>query len=414
MPGQVVSPGVVIGILGPTGVGKTQVGIALAARLGVRVISCDSLQIYRGMPVLTNQPSATEINAVPHEMIGVADPTEEWSAARYAQAVRPLIEADLARVGHALLVGGTGLYMRAAVGPLAAPPPTPPALQAELEARAERDGPEALHRELALLDATAAASIHPRNVRRVVRALGALLATRGAVTDVASVESSAGASPGASRAPSAAQAARKTAGDSSVMRSAEKDAGRMAKEEAGEAAQADAREAASVGTGEAAQAGAGEAARKMPYRWSGRSDLWAPRYHHPTVLVGLTLPREELHRRINTRTGEMLRAGAVQEVAAVLAAYSGGQGGRDLARGIGKAIGFRIIAEHLAGGSGYNEVEGRLAAATRGYARRQLTWMRKVPGIVIMDVSERDPVAVAADIHAHVRERSALLSNTGQ
>ena len=110
----------------------------------------------------------------------------------------------------------------------------------------------------------------------------------------------------------------------------------------------------------------------------------------------------------------MLRAGAVQEVAAVLAAHPGGQGGRDLARGIGKAIGFRIIAEHLAGGLGYDEVEGRLAAATRGYARRQLTWMRKVPGIVIMDVSERDPVAVAADIHAHVRERSALLSNTGQ
>ncbi len=125
VPGQVVSPGVVIGILGPTGVGKTQVGIALAARLGVRVISCDSLQIYRGMPVLTNQPSATEINAVPHEMIGVAEPTEEWSAARYAQAVRPLIEADLARVGHALLVGGTGLYMRAAVGP-PPPPPRPP------------------------------------------------------------------------------------------------------------------------------------------------------------------------------------------------------------------------------------------------------------------------------------------------
>lgn len=184
------------------------------------------------------------------------------------------------------------------------------------------------------------------------------------------------------------------------MRSAEKVAGRMAQEGAGGAAQAGAREAASVGTG--------EAARKTPYQWSGRSDLWAPRYHHPTVLVGLTLPREELHRRINTRTGEMLRAGAVQEVAAVLAAHPGGQGGRDLARGIGKAIGFRIIAEHLAGGLGYDEVEGRLAAATRGYARRQLTWMRKVPGIVIMDVSERDPVAVAADIHAHVRERSAV------
>ncbi|NLG66235.1 MAG: hypothetical protein GX536_00815 [Actinobacteria bacterium] len=406
MPGRVVSPGVVIGILGPTGVGKTQVGIALAARLGVRVISCDSLQIYRGMPVLTNQPSATEINAVPHEMIGVADPTEEWSAARYAQAVRPLIDADLARVGHALLVGGTGLYMRAAVGPLAAPPPTPPALQAELEARAECDGPEALHRELALLDATAAASIHPRNVRRVVRALGALLATRGAVTDVASVEPSVGASPGVSRAPCAAQVSGKTAGGSSVMRSAEKVAGRMAQEGAGGAAQAGAREAASVGTG--------EAARKKPYQWSGRSDLWAPRYHHPTVLVGLTLPREELHRRINTRTREMLRAGAVQEAAAVLAAHPGGQGGRDLERGIGKAIGFRIIAEHLAGGLGHDEVEGRLAAATRGYARRQLTWMRKVPDIVIMDVSERDPVAVAADIHAHVRERSALLSNTGQ
>ncbi len=81
----------------PQGWGKTQVGIALAARLGVRVISCDSLQIYHGMPVLTNQPSPTEINAVPHEMIGVADPRRSGGGATRRRCAP--IEADLARVG---------------------------------------------------------------------------------------------------------------------------------------------------------------------------------------------------------------------------------------------------------------------------------------------------------------------------
>lgn len=311
---------VVVGVLGPTGVGKTTIGIELARRLGTRVISCDSLQLYRGLPVLTNQPLPEELAAVPHAMVAVADPLDEWSAARYAACVKPLMEQDLARSGRALLVGGTGLYLRAAVGPLEARPEVPPALQKELETRAAKEGPEALHRELVELDPQAAACIHPRNTRRVIRALGVILA----------------------------------------------------------------------------------GAPEGPTRWSGRHDLWEARYWYPTVIVGLTMPRDELYRRINLRTRQMLERGAVEEVAGVLAGCDQRVGARALARGVGKAIGFRLVEAHLRGELSREELEDRLAAATRAYARRQLTWMRKVPGIVIMNVYGRAPEAVAADIAERV------------
>jgi tRNA dimethylallyltransferase len=138
-------------------------------------------------------------------------------------------------------------------------------------------------------------------------------------------------------------------------------------------------------------------------RWSGRDDLWSPSYYHPTMLVGLTLPREDLYARINLRTRHMLREGAIEEVATILARYGqAGEGEGALARGIGKAIGFRLLAEHLRGKLALEDVEDRLAAATRAYARRQLTWMRKMPGVVIMDVSGREPGDVAAEIAAGV------------
>mgnify|MGYP000897191931 CR=1 FL=1 len=313
----------VVGVLGPTGVGKTAVGVELAAMLGTRVISCDSLQIYRGLPILTNQPSGAERCGVRHEMVGIAEPLEEWSAAQYARAVRPLIEQDLETGGAALLVGGTGLYMRAAVAPLAAPPPAPRVLQQELEARAAIEGPAALHAELSRLDPAAAAAIDPRNVRRLVRALAV-------VKTSVSVE-----------------------GDE--------------------------------------------------VRWSGRSDLWDPIYYHHTMLVGLTLPRTELYARINLRTQHMLQQGAVAEVAAILEQHGRTEEGRRaLERGIGKAIGFRLLAAHLEGEMSLEEVEEKLSAATRAYARRQLTWMRKMPGVVIMDVSGREPGDVAAEIAAGV------------
>ena len=167
----------VIAIFGPTGVGKTRVAIELARLLGVRIISCDSMQIYRGFPVLTNQPTAEERKAAQHELVGFVDPRLAFSAAEYARAARPLIEEDLQQQGRALVVGGTGLYMRAALAPLAVEVEGDPLLRERLEGRAAAEGAGSLYAELANLDPEAAKVIDPRNVRRLIRALEAIYLT---------------------------------------------------------------------------------------------------------------------------------------------------------------------------------------------------------------------------------------------
>ncbi len=169
--------GRVIGLLGPTGAGKTAVGVELARLLGVGVISCDSMQIYRGFSVLTNQPTVLEAGGVPHALMGCIEPGVSFSAGEYAALARPLIEESLSTWGWALVVGGSGLYMRAALAPLAMPAGSDPERRKVLEARLESEGAEALHAELATIDPVAAQAIDPRNSRRVVRALEAVGAT---------------------------------------------------------------------------------------------------------------------------------------------------------------------------------------------------------------------------------------------
>ncbi|MHB0978596.1 MAG: tRNA (adenosine(37)-N6)-dimethylallyltransferase MiaA [Thermoleophilia bacterium] len=161
----------VVALFGPTGVGKTAVAVELAVRLGVRVISCDSMQIYRDFPVLTNQPGHEERRGVEHEFVGVADPEEEWNAADYGRMAQVRIDEDVRVRGRAVIAGGTGLYLRAALAPLAIPPASDPERLEALRLRAETEGAEALHRELEALDPEAAARISAQNVRRVVRAL---------------------------------------------------------------------------------------------------------------------------------------------------------------------------------------------------------------------------------------------------
>lgn len=334
--------GTVIGMLGPTGVGKTAVAIELARLLNTWVISCDSMQVYRGFPVLTNQPSAAELQAVPHALVGCLDPAEVCTAAEYAALARPLIEEDLAEAGWALVVGGTGLYMRAALAPLDVAADADPDLRHRLEARAAAEGSDGLHAELARLDPEAARSIDARNVRRVIRALEAISVT-----------------------------------------------GRV---------------------------------------WSGRDDLWAPSYTHPTVIVGLTMKREELYRRIDLRAAQIVDGGAVEEVRRFgeaqgfgweagegdstladgsedrLAGGSGlrpaGGGARPGAPGIRSAIGYPEICRYLEGRQTRQETIDQIAAATRRYARRQLTWLRKVGDAVIIDVQDRDPRDIAREIAA--------------
>src|SRR5258708_1954226 len=171
-----------IALVGPTAAGKTALALALAERLPKRiaceVVSADSRQIYRGMDVATAKPTAAERARLPHHLLDVGWPDESYTLAQYQPDATEAIAAIHARGRLPLLVGGTGLYVRAVVDGLAIPAVAPdPALRAALEAEAAARGSAALHARLAALDPEAAARIAPTNVPRVVRALEGSLRT---------------------------------------------------------------------------------------------------------------------------------------------------------------------------------------------------------------------------------------------
>ncbi|WP_207023039.1 tRNA (adenosine(37)-N6)-dimethylallyltransferase MiaA [Phycicoccus sp. DTK01] len=160
----------VVAVVGATATGKSGLGVALAHRLGGEVVSADASQLYRGMDVGTAKLTLAEREGVPHHQLDVLDVVEEASLAAYQREARADLEAVLGRGRVPLLVGGSGLYVRAALDRLEIPP-TDPEVRAALQARADAEGTAALYDELAALDPAAAAAIEPNNTRRVVRAL---------------------------------------------------------------------------------------------------------------------------------------------------------------------------------------------------------------------------------------------------
>ncbi|MBT9258087.1 tRNA (adenosine(37)-N6)-dimethylallyltransferase MiaA [Phycicoccus sp. MAQZ13P-2] len=160
----------VVAVVGATATGKSGLGVALAHRLGGEVVSADASQLYRGMDVGTAKLTLAEREGVPHHQLDVLDIVEEASLAAYQREARADLEAVLGRGRVPLLVGGSGLYVRAALDRLEIPP-TDPEVRAALQARADTEGTPALFDELAVLDPAAAAAIEPNNTRRVVRAL---------------------------------------------------------------------------------------------------------------------------------------------------------------------------------------------------------------------------------------------------
>ena len=162
----------IVCVVGPTACGKTTLGVLLAKRYGGEVVSADSMQIYRGMTIGTAAPTAEEMDGVPHHMIAVADPAEQWSAARYAQAAIPIVDDILKRGKLPILVGGTGLWLDAVVqGREFAPGQAGGAVRRELEAQLAAEGMEALLQELRRVDPESAARLHPADTKRILRAL---------------------------------------------------------------------------------------------------------------------------------------------------------------------------------------------------------------------------------------------------
>lgn len=168
----------VVAVVGPTASGKTSLGIAVAEHFGGEIVSCDSMQIYRGLPIGTAQPTAEEAAVVPHHMVAFLDVRERFSVFDYVAAAGKVVSEIYSKNKLPVLVGGTGLYARSLLRGFVFEENTGnEALRAELTARGERDGFDKLYDELKALDPAAAEKIHPNNVKRVVRALEYCLLT---------------------------------------------------------------------------------------------------------------------------------------------------------------------------------------------------------------------------------------------
>jgi tRNA dimethylallyltransferase len=155
----------VLAIFGPTASGKSAVAEALADRIPAELVSADSMQVYRGLPILTNQP------AHPTRLVGVWDLDHEASVGEYAELAHAAVDEILAAGRTPIVVGGTGLYLRAALADLDVPPAPPPGARERFERLYERLGPERAHALLADRDPAVAGGVHPNDRRRVVRAL---------------------------------------------------------------------------------------------------------------------------------------------------------------------------------------------------------------------------------------------------
>jgi tRNA dimethylallyltransferase len=290
----------ILAIFGPTSVGKTGVAVAVAELLRERgedplAISCDAIQVYRGLEVLSGAAGPGERERLEHRLIGVVTVGDEFSAGRFAQLAHREIDELLELGRRPIVVGGTGLYLRAALSDLDLRPPVPEEIRRQVEEEMVAGGPQTLHAEL---DPDLAATIHPNDRKRISRTL--------------------------------------------ELQRAGLEPPRVHKE-------------------------------------GGR--LWTAALRHPTVLVGLTIDGNELADRIDARVDAMVGGGVLEEVADAERA-----GASRTARA---AIGFEQL---LAG-----DVEAT-KSAQRAYARRQLTWMRRMEGVQVIDRTELSDTEVAERI----------------
>lgn len=161
----------IFALVGPTAVGKTDVSIALARAVNAEIVGCDSMQVYRGMPILTQQPAPEQRAGIPHHLIDCVEPSEPFNVGQYRELALEAIGDIHSRGKAVLLVGGTGLYLKALAEGFCDAPPADVKIREELLAAAEVQGAPALHERLHMVDPVAAAKIHPRDARRLVRAL---------------------------------------------------------------------------------------------------------------------------------------------------------------------------------------------------------------------------------------------------
>jgi tRNA dimethylallyltransferase len=288
----------VLALFGPTASGKTAVAGILRERLGAEVVSADSAAVYAGLPIITAAPP------YPALLVGVVPLDQEMSVGAYQQLAHDAVDS----LTRPLIVGGTGLYFRAALSGLELPPPPEDGRRRFWQDEYDRLGGDAAHALLAECDAAAAARVHPNDRRRIVRALEL-------------------AETGESLAPVA-------------------------------------------------------------------DGLWTESTRRPTTIVALDVPLEELDRRIDERTRAMVADGAADEAARAFAGPLSGT-----ARKVLGLVEFGTLPE--------GEAIDAVIAATRRLARYQRKWLRRMPGVVMLD-GTRPPEEVADAIVALEREREQV------
>ncbi len=161
----------IIALVGPTGTGKTAVSIELAQALGAEIISCDAMQVYRHMTVLSQAPTRVQRRQVPHHLIECLEPTESFSVGQYRELAGPILRQLSSQERPALIVGGTGLYLKALTEGLCDAPPANSRIRDRLWSEWQTSGQRNLYDRLRDVDAVAAVRIHPHDARRIIRAL---------------------------------------------------------------------------------------------------------------------------------------------------------------------------------------------------------------------------------------------------
>ena len=294
-------------VAGPTASGKTACAVELCLRIGGEVVSADSMQIYRGMDVLSAMPTAAEMRGVKHHMLGVADPSEKYSAVTYRDRANEVIADILARGERVVVCGGTGLYIDALTRPLSFSERSDEKLHDELLRMADEPGGRTrLHRMLEEIDPDSAMRLHENDVRRVARAIEIYRLTGVTQTEQARLD----------------------------------------------------------------------AQREGDY---------------DEQVFALEWPREMLYERISRRVDAMLAAGLIDEVRRLK---------RDSARypTAAQAIGYKEIAAALDGRMDMDEAVEQVKQATRNYAKRQLTWLRRDGRTQWISAENRTPAEIAEEI----------------
>ena len=173
----------IICIAGPTASGKTALAVALAQELGGEVVSCDSMQVYRRMDIGTAKPTVEEMHGIPHHMLDVAEPDEDFSVSRYCRMASPIVDDIVSRGKVAIIAGGTGLYMDSLIRGNAFAPFPSTGVREKLEAQADAEGMEKIHAWLTSVDPEAAGRLHLSDRKRIIRALEVYLETRETITE---------------------------------------------------------------------------------------------------------------------------------------------------------------------------------------------------------------------------------------